>query len=179
MRPMLALILAMSILLPSLVYFSGVSWRRDQLRRDAKQTILLGFPAEALFRIAIPIDGSTPNSFAWIKEGEFRFQGMMYDVVTQTQTADSIILIAWADHHEAAFESGLNHLMASMFGTDPVHRHLQLSFAQFLKQLYPPGTCHTLPQCVEWITALPLDHTGSLSHQITIHPPTPPPQLFG
>ncbi len=114
---MLAILLAFIFLLPTLAYWTGSTLHRDHLRHEAKQCILKGIPEASLFRMALPADGTVPSDFQWMKSDEFRHQGMMYDVVSAVRTPDSLILMAWADHHEAAFEAELNDLLARLMGS--------------------------------------------------------------
>lgn len=179
MRHTVASILALIFLLPTLAYWTGSTWHRDHLRHEAKQSILKGIPEAALFRMALPAYGILPSDFQWMKGDEFRHQGMMYDVITRYQTADSLILMAWADHHEAAFEAELNDLLARLMGSDPFHTHMEHTWSHFLKQLYPPAP----PLAHAFVAHLkgtpPSDLLAEKPAQFNIHPPTPPPQQIG
>jgi len=179
MRPLLASILAVSILFPSLAYFAGTKWYKDMCRRQAKQIIWSGIPEESLLRLSFPTDMDDLPGIQWMDEGEFRYQGMMYDVVRSYQTEDSLILLARADVHEAVFESQLHDLMARLLGSDPLHADLQQNWSHFLKQLYPPAHPPATPVQPGIHHALPSEATSSWSAQFVMNPLTPPPRPLG
>ncbi len=179
MRQLLASLLAFVFLLPTLAYWSSTRWQRDHLRREAKQCMLQGIPKESLFRMALPVDEPLPVDFQWVNGDEFRLQGMMYDVITRYQTADSLILMAWADHHEAAFEAELNDLFARLMDFDPFSTHIQHSWSHLLKQLYPPAPLLDHPFVADLKSATPPDHLLEKPGQFNLDPPSPPPRRIG
>ncbi len=146
---------------------------------DAKKSILQILPEESLFHITISIHGDIPSTFEWVNEDEFQYKGMIYDVVDQQQCIDSLYLTAWADHHEAVFESTLEVVLARLIGTDPFHSKLQQSWSQFLKQLYPLSPGQFTESLLELKRQKATVQSVCIQHQFKIHPPTPPPQLFG
>ncbi|MCF8237924.1 MAG: hypothetical protein K9I85_07185 [Saprospiraceae bacterium] len=179
MRPVLASTLALFFILPTLAYLTSTSWQRDHLRKEAKQLMLRGIPEKSLVRIAIPTDGTISLDFEWLKKDEFRYRGMMYDVISHVQVADSLIFMAWPDQHETAFESDVKDLLARLLGADPVHTHMQQNWSRFLQQLYPPSISPTMPHIARMSWNHPPDRSPAWTTQFSIHPPAPPPQLIG
>ena len=88
MRPM-AFILLMVMLANTAWYYPVTQYHRVQIRREIKRRIKNSIPEDQLHTITVRSE--TDPSLKWIHKGkEFRFRGMMYDVVRLQKTDSSI-----------------------------------------------------------------------------------------
>lgn len=88
MRPM-AFILLMVMLANTAWYYPVTHYHRVQIRREIKRRIKNAIPETQLH--SITVRSETDPTLKWIREGkEFRYRGMMYDVVRQQKNDSSI-----------------------------------------------------------------------------------------
>ncbi|MDX1683666.1 MAG: hypothetical protein R3275_00435 [Saprospiraceae bacterium] len=120
------------------------------------------------------IDKENSEDIEWEHEREFRFGGVMYDVIEECQLGDTTFLWCWMDEQETDLEVRIEHLLKRWLGEldFPINDHKWLDWQKtkylsanaftFFSELDPESTSFAI-----------LDR---IPKRIYYQPPVPPPR---
>lgn len=143
------------------------------IRKEVKERIIAGMDKEDLTTFRLSIEDA--ERLHWHHDREFEYLGEMYDVVSRTETTDSVILTCWWDRAESEVHRQLDLLMANTAGDHPDRDRCLGQFFDFSKNIV----------CVQ-VSALIPDKSGDWNLQETVRmlhdqdaqtPPVPPPDI--
>ncbi|MFD1551731.1 hypothetical protein [Putridiphycobacter roseus] len=76
------------------------------------------------------------SALKWKHSKEFKFKGEMYDVVSKTETVDSIFFYCWWDKKETALNVRLQNLTFQLLDQQPFQKNKQKQLQHWSKQLF-------------------------------------------
>jgi len=138
MRRAVAISLLFFMLLQAGGYFFVFKLQQHEIRQEIKQQIKAGVPEDELVLFKIPnTSAGKPRSLQHIHEGEFRYNGVMYDVTRQETHGDTIWYYCLADEKETQLFANLDESVKRDMNQNParqqkLERILQLFGSLFL-----------------------------------------------
>lgn len=114
--------------------WSVFSLRRYQIRREVKYQIKKGVPAEAQTRLYLSFTQMTGQDFVWVNDHEFRYQGQMFDVLSQKPTATGIEFFCLKDEDETILFRTLDDQVAGLLQQDAGTREQSARTITFYQQ---------------------------------------------
>lgn len=172
------ILLGLSINLPLLITKNYLELQRKTVRRAVKAKINEGLKDSELIRLAFE-KSSFESKIIWHKADEFEYKNIMYDIVRQLPSQDSIIYMCWQDDDESIIKRKLNELSSLEWyknRTKDKQKERQLEFYKNLictnhKVNYPE-----LPQII-WLPKNNITYLYPLIGIDRNRPSTPPPQI--
>ncbi len=76
------------------------------------------------------------SDLQWKHEGEFEYEGFMYDIVKREKVADTYFFWCWKDDKETALNKKLDQLLADLFGNNPKERQTHINLLQFYGSVF-------------------------------------------
>ena len=166
------------IFLPiSSTYFS-FKFRQYHIRKEIKHHITSGVSAEELVLLKIPVslEENPTDDFKRMHAMEFRYKGIMYDVVKQENRQGSTWYWCLKDKQESALFASLDDMVNRAMRNSPAQQAAEEMLDQFLDSLYLTEDTHQLNH-----TLAKLSKPGAYSPEPgiinTTAPLTPPPQF--
>ena len=153
-------------------------WRNLQrVKKEVKANFLKGIPKTALVTLAIDRKEAA-SVLHWEHQGEFEYQGQLYDVVDSFQRNDTLVYWCWWDKKETHIRHQLKALMANILEQDLPQRENQKHLYVFFKSLFcapPSAVAWTLrPPRLEIQT--PVAQRACSISTFERAPPAPPPK---
>lgn len=171
-RKLIGIILKLILLWPVYIICHSIS-QRASIRREIKHRIIAGMSREELTPIKFHKDQY--QSILIHGKNEYKFEGIMYDVVELEQEGDTVIAWSWRDHKETALDRKMDLLINRLLGNSPKdqesRRHIMSIFKVFF---YSEYTTIDFAQFL-FIRKSIMDVMKSY-HSLALQPPTPPPQ---
>ncbi|MDP3462509.1 MAG: hypothetical protein Q8S18_06955 [Bacteroidales bacterium] len=169
----LSLIWVMAIPVTYPYLLQALKW---QAKLEVKQKYLLGFVADELMFLEIPLwMEEKPNKhFTRIHSKEFVFDGQMYDIVEQQETDHSIWYLVYPDRKE----TGLKNKIARAMGMHDRQNNGKASTLDYLAKTFilfckPLLTIQLDPNM---LTDSPISHASLMHRQWAKVPDSPPPK---
>lgn len=109
-------------------------------KREIKQMIKSGIPEEKLitFTFHKNIEVSSTPEFKWTKKNEFRYQGEMYDIISQEIKDDSIVYRVFHDLKESQLFTNLDKHINGFVEKNPSRMNDLLTIINSLSKFYSP-----------------------------------------
>ena len=126
--------LLLMMITPFWVVFFSLHAKKEIVRREVKHRLMESEPDESFVHLSFTKE-ETETLLRWEHEGEFEYQGEMYDLVHTETRNDSVFYTLWWDHDETE----LNRKLAALTKTrqsesaPPQERQLIDGF-----KVYPP-----------------------------------------
>jgi hypothetical protein len=173
-------LLAISLVIILLVPFWGtmgyLQFQKKLHRKEIKRQLQAGVPRENLVEFRISREDSF-KLFKWKHEGEFEYQGRMFDIVEKEVSSDSLIYHCIPDHRESWLNREANRLLARSSGSDPSKQSQTEKLHQFLKTLIAQQTDLSL-HCYEHFSAMTSPILSDHYTSFFSAPPGPPPKFI-
>lgn len=141
-------------------------------RKEVKQQMILGMDKEEL--IELEFNTEEANELEWIKSHEFRYDGLMYDVIETSMEGDKMIYLCFPDHQETALNKELDMLRAIAHNNHLPRQKSEYQLASFLKSLFFNDLDHFAEPLKER-EDLPIAFTTSI-YSVDFEKETPPPR---
>lgn len=142
--------LLLIMLFQPLGYLAIFKVQQYQVRREIKQRIKAGVPEHELVLLKIPraLEEQPNSSFQRIHSREFRYHGMMYDIVRQESHGDATWYYCILDAKESGLFANLDELVKRETAKNSRHKQQTERFYQLLNVLFivqrvppqPPGS---------------------------------------
>jgi hypothetical protein len=112
--------------------------RQYEIRREIKQRIKAGIPETelALHKIPNTLEIKTNSAFQRIDEREFRYDGVIYDVVRQEIHGDTTWYYCLRDEDETRLFANIDELVQQDMAGNPQHRKQVDELLRILDVLY-------------------------------------------
>jgi hypothetical protein len=149
--------------------------QQQQIRREMKKRIKAGVAEEELVMLAIPksLEAAPNNRFQRIHSREFRFDGLMYDIVRQEERGDTTFYTCILDELESELFANLHRMMHDEMQSNPDRKRQQRKATQLLDSKYLAVSVNPMP-------LLPLCRLSTIvispPQAYVSQPPTPPPE---
>lgn len=126
------------LLIPMVSPWLFFHYKQQQIRKNIKRQIKAGVPEEdlVLLRIPIAIESGTHPDFQRIHAREFRYRGMMYDIIRQETGQDTTLYWCILDVKESGLFAMLDQWSASAFRKDAQQQHHCQLWQLFWQGLY-------------------------------------------
>ncbi len=140
------------------------SVRSGALLRDKKLVLLVFSKKEAMEKLR------------WEHDGEFEYQGWMYDVVETENQGDTIRYRCFLDHRETNLNHQIRAIVAKVVGNQPQNKENQKRLSHFFQMFF-------LPAHAGWNN---LDYNRDFEYcphvpfsdlSLFFKPPVPPPRI--
>jgi len=175
MRNLVAIALFAFTLFQTAGYFFVFKLQKHDIRQEIKQQIRAGVPEDELVLFKIPGTWTeNSRSLQHIHEGEFRYNGVMYDVVRQEMRGDTTWYYCLADEKETRLFANLDEAVKRDMNQNPARQQK----LERMLQLFGPLYCshHQGFLFLESAQEIKLAADG-FGLKIWIDPPpTPPPE---
>lgn len=109
------ILLGLSINLPMLITKQYLELQRKAIRREVKAKINAGLKDSELIRLSFE-KSAFESQVIRHKVDEFEYKDVMYDIVRQIPTQDSIIYMCWQDDDESIIKKKLNDISKQEWG---------------------------------------------------------------
>lgn len=131
----LSLILVFSLFLPWGIsqWYSGVV--KHQIKKQVKQSIAAGLKKSELHFLKFS-KSEIDEKVNWKHDGEFEFNGFMYDIVERDQSSDSLLFWCWLDKVETELNIKVKKLTELAFGENQQHHENKQKVNQFYQNLF-------------------------------------------
>ncbi len=138
MRRIAAISLLVAICLPLAGTLTVFAYRRHQVKEAAKRQILAGLEYAELTLLRIPrsLEQRPNRTFRRFHAGEFRYQGIMYDIVRQEARGDTTWYWCITDDADTELHGKLEQQLEHLAGMDPVNQKSGKRLLLFWKGLY-------------------------------------------
>ena len=130
-----AIFLLLSLLAPLAVTIGILQHRKREVRHEVKERMLAGLSDQDLVQIKVHRKDAH-RLLDWEHEGEFEYEGVMYDIVRRQSTPDSLVYWCWEDRAETRLNDDLQRAIAMGQEQDPAQKDQQSKFQSFLKSLW-------------------------------------------
>ena len=130
-----AIFLVLSLLAPLATTLAVLHLRKREIRREVKERMMAGLSDHDLVRIAVHRKEAT-KVLRWEHAHEFEYGDVMYDVVRQKSTPDSLVYWCWEDRAESQVNRQLDKAVAGIQEQDPAKKEHESRFHSFLKSLW-------------------------------------------
>lgn len=174
MRKTVAFLLLAAICFNSIGYYLMHRYLQQQIKKEIKAMMKQSVPSEEL--VAVVLNSKNSDEFKWIHSKEFRYQGIMYDVISMDVMKDGTkLLYCITDKQETLLFKNLGRYVCNSMNSDPKNTRAGSMLMAFLDSLFPPIENNFLTQTYEKGKIL------NLYYLINYHTPdltivSPPPQ---
>lgn len=161
---------------PGGLVYGWMHWQKREVRHEVKEKLLADLPKEALVLLKFT-QQEAEAQLDWEHEGEFEYQGQMYDLVEQEVRGDTLYFWCWPDQKETQLNQQLSQLTQNILMKIPQRQEKQLQLEYFYKSLFLQKA-HLIcfaPLHLEQLSAI---GRRACYRGIFPQPPSPPPQFF-
>jgi hypothetical protein len=134
-KQLLSIALLLTLLLPIVGTLGWLGLQKFQVKREVKQRMIAGIAREQLVEIRLTA-AEAATVLEWEHEGEFRYQGEMYDVVESYREGGHMVYWCWPDREETLLYQQLEDLTARALKNDPLRDKSQGQVISFMKTLF-------------------------------------------
>lgn len=154
--------------------------QRRAVRHAVKKQLIAGVEKTelTLLTFRMPQDA---HRLEWEEEGEFAFEGQMYDVVEQHTVGDSVFYRCWADNEETVLYRRFEELFAQVWPDAPQPNKTKEQILEFWKKMFGPpfaGLAASSPLPEPRRSPAKIRQTGPNGAE-TAQPISPPPEKIG
>ncbi|KAF5075313.1 hypothetical protein DSECCO2_172600 [anaerobic digester metagenome] len=129
--------LLLSLSLNGTAYYFLFRLQQERIRKEIKMMIKAGVPDGELSVIRHTAENS--EDFHWIHSREFRYRGVMYDVVRSEKAADGATLLhCVTDHQETLLFANLDLMTKSQAARHPAHSKAIHFYSLLMGGLFTP-----------------------------------------
>ncbi len=149
-------------------------YRKAVVKKEVQRQIDDGMDKSKLVVLQFSKE-ETKTELRWEHASEFEYNHKMYDIVEIKTVGDTVYYRCWYDHEETILNRQLEKLADQVLGNDPAFRigvALLGSFTESMYCLFSFDHDVPVPELLKTQYGLFL----YLFSQITLQPPTPPPQ---
>jgi hypothetical protein len=159
-------LIAVLTLLLTIPYFLVDKWfvaENKRIKKEVKQLIISGLPQEELTTLSFS-KSEIDSLLTWKHSREFVYHGQYYDIVSHSETTDSVTYICWWDKAETELNRRLNGLTAAKWSQSNPHHSTGKTLGVLLKRIgipiesfsvyYVANDCY--PKPILWDVAFPL-----------------------
>ena len=149
-------------------------YRKAVVKKEVQRQIDDGMDKSMLVVLQFSKE-ETKTKLRWEHASEFEYNNKMYDIVEIKTVGDTVYYRCWYDHEETILNRQLEKLADQVLGNDPALRiglALLESSAESSYCLFAFDYDVSVPELLKRQSGL----FSCLSSQITLQPPTPPPQ---
>lgn len=181
MRQMAAILLFLTLLLPAMAFFGSMLTLRIQIRQEVKRSLsdLKGYEEElVLVKIPKAVEESSGKNFIRFDDGEFFYEGTMYDVVRSENKPEETWYWCYRDIEETLMVAKAFSIVNQLFGTEQDKGTQRMSLQVFFPQFIAQST-------FQWPTLHPIELDSNTSPEKRVQVPdgyeAPPfiPPAFG
>jgi hypothetical protein len=141
MKRLAAIVVIILMLFNSMGYFVVFKTIQYSVKREIKRKIKNQLAASELCLIKVAGNDKTRQAeMQWMEEREFRFQGMMYDVVRTCTQNDTVYFYCINDRQEEQLFARLDHLVKHQTESGPVSRHNSKLIKYIVREAIPEST---------------------------------------
>ena len=171
MQRILSIVLLLAFSAGTSIWGLKLAVEKRAARREARALILQGIDKAKLQVLSFRKNSDALALLEWKHEGEFRLEGQLYDIVSSSESADSVHFTCYPDTKESRVDARIGALCKLLFGQQPIQQQSEQQWVSFLRGLMMPE--------VPW-QAEPVDNdevvVASLAE--TAHSPGHPQLLF-
>jgi hypothetical protein len=135
------ILLGLSINLPMLITKQYLEQQRKAIRKEVKAKINAGLKDSELIRLAFE-KSVFESQIIWHKAYEFEYNDVMYDIVRQIPSQDSIIYMCWQDDDESIIKKKLNDISRQEWGKNLPNDKQKERQIEFYKNLIVASIDH-------------------------------------
>jgi len=175
-HPVYGILIICLLILPMALSFIALQHQKASVKQEVRE-MLEGEVEKEKLTVLNFSRKEAETELEWVHEREFRYKGMMYDVVSTEVRSDSVSYVCWKDEKETGIDSKLDHLVTQWMDSNPVAKEKQQRLLTFYFQVYDlPVSIHS--------PVLPANELEYNSH-ISLYcgeyvpTPTPPPRRLG
>ena len=163
--------------LPVSSTYISFKFRQYHIRKEIKHHIISGVSANELVLLKIPVslEENPTDDFKHMHAREFRYKGIMYDVVKQENRQDTTLYWCIRDKQETALFAGLDDMVNRAMRNSPAQQAAEEMLDQFLDSLYLSENTHQLNHPLAKLYT-PSAYSSERGIINTTDPLTPPPQ---
>jgi hypothetical protein len=145
LKRIIPILLLLSLSLNGTAYYFLFRLQQDKIRKEIKMMIKAGVPDGELSVIRHTAENS--EDFFWIHSREFRYRGVMYDVVRSEQASDGATLLhCVTDHQETLLFANLDRMTKSRAARHPAHTKAIHFYSLLMGGLFtPPDSDYLMP----------------------------------
>jgi hypothetical protein len=145
LKRVIPILLLLSLSLNGTAYYFLFKLQQDKIRKEIKMMIKAGVPDGELSIIRHTAENS--EDFYWIHSREFRYRGVMYDVVRSEKAADGATLLhCVTDHQETLLFANLDRMTKSQAARHPAHTKAINFYSLLMGGLFtPPDSDYLMP----------------------------------
>lgn len=149
--------------------------RQKEIREEVKNQLITGLDDTALIHFSFAENALA--SMEWKHKKEFKFEGIMYDIVKRKKQDTIYHLWCWKDDKETTLYKEFEAILAKLSSTQPLDQQNQLKWMQFSHTLF----CSPIPTWDSEFTYFkrlkPKNPYTDFYNSITLELSTPPPLL--
>ena len=137
MKKILPVFLLLALCFNGTAYYFVFKLRQEKVRKEIKMMLKAGVPDGELSVIRHAEDNA--HEFRWIHSREFRYKGVMYDVVKSEIAPDGArLLYCVTDHQETLLFANLDRMTKSQTARHPAHTKAIRFYSLLMGGLFTP-----------------------------------------
>ncbi len=138
MRHTISILLLSVFCLPLVGHWLPFALRKYQIRENTERLLRAGVSEEQLILVRIPDDWKRHLSFPlqFMNGREFKYQGVMYDVVRQARSGDTTLYWCVADYADTEWHQQWEACAGDWARKGPANRRADERLRLFLQDLY-------------------------------------------
>lgn len=173
MKKLTAILLLCCLITPFWLGYGWLVLSKQALRKEIKREILQGMDQEDLVQFVFTQE-TLYTSVRWEHEGEFEYQGRMYDVVSSHTEGSQLVFWCWPDDKETRINQQIRDLTEQAAGQHPKQQQQTRTLLSLLQLPYLQDhfTWHYNQDAFNVIRLTPYTAT-CLPGFAEIHPPPP------
>jgi len=135
-RSLICLMLIASMVVAFSGHFGLFKVKQYKARKEIKAIIKAGVPDSLRVNFYLDEIQSDSKSFVWIHSKEFRYQGQMYDVVSEFEENGRVVLSCIHDVKESGLFADLDQMIAKQMNADSQHQNSRQQWIKLFQSLF-------------------------------------------
>ncbi len=174
-----AYVLILSLLLPTTMIWSYFSVRKHIASSKVEARRNDGFQENELKTLTFA-HKTIKTDLKWEHSKEFEYRGEMYDIVSSSETKDSITYVCYWDKEETKIKKQINNLAFENIKKSTNHQDEEKKVLEYLKQIYylentDPTLCNLIS--IKYLKSNHSSFEGDIA-KIFYSVPFPPPEFL-
>ena len=167
-----AILFLLSLFAPLFLASFYINIKIKSLKKDVRERIESGMEESDLSLMTFSVEDAA-NNIEWEDEKEFKYEGIMYDIVKSDTVGNLVMFWCYEDHRESDLNRQLEELSEIGMNKDPVQKENHKRISNFLKCLYFDYQSPT--PLIIFETDIDRCNLNAVFESRFITPPDPPP----